>query len=219
MKLNYKILWIDDKIDSIISLGIKDYIQEYLESLEFITSIDCHETAKLEEAIIKQNKYDLILSDYEVDEDDQKADVLIKKIRSYDIFTEVLFYSGHSEFIQSLLGVDRISFFSLEGDEGYRGFKQKVIALINQTVYKLQELNSIRGLVMSETSELDNTVIDILNCFFSTESDDANKLREYIIKTVIKSSDGNLKRATKFNELSNPDIFLMPIKKHELLEN
>jgi hypothetical protein len=105
-----------------------------------------------------------------------------------------------------LLGVDRISFFSLERDEGYRGFKQKVITLINQTVYKLQELNSIRGLVMSETSELDNTVINILNCFFSTESDDANKLREYIIMAVFKSSDGNLKRATKFNELSNSDI-------------
>ena len=91
MKLNYKILWVDDKIDSIISLGIKDYIQEHLESLEFITSIDCYETAKLAEKIIKQTKYDLILSDFEVDEDDQKADVLIRKIRSYDIFTEVLF--------------------------------------------------------------------------------------------------------------------------------
>lgn len=206
MKLNYKILWIDDKIDSIISLGIKDYIQEYLESLEFITSIDCYETAKLETEIIKQNNYDLILSDFEVDEDGQNADVLIKKIRNYDIFTEVLFYSGHSEFIQSLIGVDRISYFSLEGDEGYKGFKQKVIELISQTVYKLQELNSIRGLVMSETSELDNTVIDILNDFFSTESDETLKLRNYIIDSVIESSDSNSKRAKKFNEFSNADI-------------
>ena len=112
MKLNYKILWVDDKIESIISLGIKDHIQNHLENLEFITTIDCYETSKLAEEIIKKTKYDLILSDFEVDEGEQKADALIKTIRSFEIFTEVLFYSGLPGFNQSMIGVDRISFFS-----------------------------------------------------------------------------------------------------------
>ena len=81
-----------------------------------------------------------------------------------------------------------------------------MLALINQTVYKLQELNSIRGLVMSETSELDNTIIDILNCFFSTENEEVTKLRDYIIKSVIDSCDGNSKKANKFNDFSNTEI-------------
>ena len=91
-------------------------------------------------------------------------------------------------------------------DEGMKGFRVRVYRLIELTIAKLQELNSIRGLVMSETSELDNTVIDILSSFFSSESAEAKELREYIISAVTKSVAGNSKKAETLNELSNSDI-------------
>ncbi len=212
MKMNYKILWIDDNIDDYIDMGIKSEFMVYLDNLGFIPTVDTFEDSIKAEEAIKATKYDLILSDYSIDEKgkekEKQGDVLIQKIRDGGVFTEVLFYSAQANFdeIAKNLYRDRVSFFSLVEDEGMKEFRVRVYRLIELTIAKLQELNSIRGLVMSETSELDNTVIDILSSFFSGENAEAKELREYIISTVTKSVAGNSKRAETLNEFSNSDI-------------
>jgi hypothetical protein len=212
MKMNYKILWIDDNIDDYIDMGIKSEFMVYLDNLGFIPTIDTFEDSKKAEEAIAVTKYDLILSDYSIDEKGnerkKQGDVLIQKIRDGGVFTEVLFYSAQANFdeIAKNLYRDRVSFFSLVEDEGMKEFRVRTYRLIDLTIAKLQELNNIRGLVMAETSELDNTVIDILSGFLSTESKEVNKLRNYIIKTIVDSAKANSIRANKFNELSNADI-------------
>jgi hypothetical protein len=199
MKLFYKILWIDDNIEEFISLGIKDEIQAHLEDLEFITTIDCFETSTLAKEKLqyhKSNYYDLIVSDYNIDNGD-KGDVLIKKLREYEIFTEVLFYSAVADFNQTTIGIDRISYFSLQGDEGYRGFRNKLTALIDQTVNKLQELPSIRGLVMGETSVLDSAVENILSEFFTDDNVECEKIKESILKKIEQSLKSNFNSQNK----------------------
>ena len=200
MKLRYNILWIDDQIEDIISLGVKDDIKEYLENLEFLTDIDCFETTSLAEDKLTRTKYDLILSDYNIEGGDEKGDALIKRIRNNEIFTEILFYSAQPNFKQEVIGLNRISYFSLENDEGYRNFKQEVKSLIDQTVYKLQELPAVRGMVMTETSILDSKVEDILLEFFSVENADTNKLREAILKRVENSLLDNFRKSKEFTK-------------------
>jgi CheY-like chemotaxis protein len=212
MKMNYKILWIDDNIEDYIDMGIKTEFILYLENLGFIPTIDTSEDGSKAEESLKVNKFDLILSDYNIDENgkvkEKQGDVLIQKIRDAGVFTEILFYSAQSNFdeIAKNLYRDRVSFFSLVEDEGMKEFRVRVYRLIDLTIAKLQELNSIRGLVMSETSELDNTVIDILSSFFSGENTEVEELRDYIITAVTKSVAGNLKRSEAIKELSNSDI-------------
>jgi hypothetical protein len=212
MKMNYKILWIDDQIEDYIEMGIKSEFYSFLENLGFIPTVDTFEDSAKAEDAIKSVKYDLILSDYSIDdkgkEKEKQGDVLIQRIRDYGIFTEVLFYSGQANFdeIAKNLYRDRVSFFSLIGDEGMKEFRVRVYQLIELTIAKLQELNNIRGLVMSETSELDNSVIDILNSFFTGENQEAEELRKYIITAIGKSVAGNMKRAETLSELSNSDI-------------
>lgn len=212
MKMNYKILWIDDNIEDYIEMGIKAEFILYLDNLGFIPTIDTSEDGGKAEESLKANKYDLILSDYNIDEKgkakEKQGDILIQKIRDGGVFTEILFYSAQSNFdeIAKNLYRDRVSFFSLVDDEGMKEFRQRVYKLIDLTISKLQELNSIRGLVMSETSELDNTVFDILSGFFSGENVESKELREYIITAVTKSASDNSKRAEKLKDLSNSDI-------------
>lgn len=212
MKMNYKILWIDDNIEDYIDMGIKAEFILYLENLGFIPTVDTSEDGAKAEESLKLNKYDLILSDYSIDEKgkvkDKQGDVLIQKIRDGGVFTEILFYSAQANFdeIAKNLYRDRVSFFSLVEDEGMKEFRVRVYRLIELTIAKLQELNSIRGLVMSETSELDNTVIDILSGFFSGENAETKELREYIIAAITKSVAGNSKRTETLKELSNSDI-------------
>lgn len=212
MKLNYKILWIDDNIEDIIDLGIKDELISFVESKEFIATIDCFEDTKTAIAKLESEKYDLILSDYNIDEKEQneekQGDYLINQIRQNDIFTEVLFYSSDSNFkeIAMKLYQDRVSFFSLLNDVSYKEFKNKTFKLIDLTITKLEELNNIRGLVMSETSELDNSVEEIIFSFLSKGNEDSEKLKAYIIESIISSATGNLKSAEKFGELNATEI-------------
>lgn len=206
MKLHYKILWIDDQIEDYIDMGIKDEFESYIELLGFIPTVECFENGTVAEQSINTKKYDLILSDYNIEGANEQGDVLIQKIRDGGVFTEVLFYSAQPDFdtIAKNLYRDRVSFFSLIGDESFKGFKEKVFKLIDHTVSKLQELNSIRGLVMSETSELDNTVEEILFSFLSKGSEGSKMLKAYICDIVLDSSKSNLKKAEKFCE---QDIF------------
>lgn len=212
MKLNYKILWIDDNIEDIIDLGIKDELISFVESKQFIATIDCFEDTKTAIAKLESEKYDLILSDYNIDEKEQneekQGDYLINQIRQNDIFTEVLFYSSDSNFkeIAMKLYQDRVSFFSLLNDVSYKEFKNKTFKLIDLTITKLEELNNIRGLVMSETSELDNSVEEIIFSFLSKGNEDSGKLKAYIIDSIISSATGNLKSAEKFGELDAAEI-------------
>nr|WP_199156688.1 response regulator [Pedobacter sp. ASV2] len=205
MKLHYKILWIDDQIEDYIEMGIKSEFESYLDSLGFTTLVETFENGSKAEQSIKSVNYDLILSDYNIEGENEQGDVLIQKIRDGGVFTEVLFYSAQSNFedIAKSLYRDRVSFFSLINDEGMREFRERVYRLINLTVAKLQELNNIRGLVMAETSELDNSVVDILSTFFSAESDEATKLRGYIIKSIQESTKGNQDKAAKLDDLEN----------------
>ena len=200
MKLNYKILWIDDQIEDYIEMGIKDELESYIEALGFTPTVECFENGSVAEESIDSVKYDLILSDYNIEGANEQGDILIQKIRDGGVFTEVLFYSAQPDFdtIAKNLYRDRVSFFSLIGDESFKGFKEKTLKLIDHTISKLQELNSIRGLVMSETSELDNSVEEILFSFLSKGNEQAEKLKKYICEIIVESSKSNLKNSEKF---------------------
>ncbi len=200
MKLNYKILWIDDQIEDIISLGVKDEIQEFLETLEFLPTIDCYQTKLLAEEKLRKSKYDLIVSDYNIGEDEDKGNILIDWIRKEEIFTEVLFYSAQRDFEKTLTGTDRISYFGLYNDEAYRGFKEKVCSLIQQTVYKFEELTPMRGLVMAETSILDSKIENILSNYFLINNEEREKLGETILKKIEDSMLGNFKKNEGFDK-------------------
>jgi len=198
MKLKYKILWIDDQMDDILSIGTKDDIQDYLKELEFEPTIDCYETRAIAEEKLTQYQYDLILSDYVIGAGENRGNYLIEWIRSNGIFTEVLFYSAEKDFEKALVKTDRISYFSLVGDEGYREFKQKVYWLIDQTVRKFEELTPMRGLVMAETSSLDSKVENILADYFLPDDKETDKLKEKILKKIEDSLLSNFTKNEKF---------------------
>ena len=201
MGIAYRILWVDDRIEDFIDLEIVSGINKFLEDLGYVPEITCLEDIGSAEDKLKEVKFDLILSDFNIESGENKnGDTLIKKIREGEIYTEVLFYSAQSdlEALAQALLVDRVSFYQITSEErAYEGFVKKIKWLIEQSVEKLQEIESIRGLVMSETSQLDASIKDVLTGFF--ESDSANKgtLRAYIIKKIKGSVGGNFEKNEK----------------------
>lgn len=155
MQLEYNILWIDNDIEDYIANGEVASIGTYLNDLGFESNIvTVDDEGELDNFIFK-HKYDLILSDFNLNA--TTGDVIIQEIRENKRFsTEILFYSAKNNFRdepevkERLAFMDRITFHTNRDT-----FLDKVEKLIILTLDKLLELNATRGLITSETSQLD----------------------------------------------------------------
>ena len=163
MNLKYRILWIENEEDWVES--IEDQIQEYLEDLGFVYE---RKLIAKEEQDISYNDYDLILMDLNLADQPNGAD-LISKIRDLGVYTDVVFYSAS--------GIDELRARGREKElEGvfYSGrtpdtaFVNRVKAVIDATLKKVQDLNNLRGLVMAEVSELDAMMGKIIPSYFNS---------------------------------------------------
>lgn len=164
MNLKYQILWIENEEDWVES--IEDQIQEYLEDLGFIYE---KKLIFKEEKDISYNDYDLILMDLNLADQPNGAE-LTSRIRDLGVYTDVVFYSA--------IGIDELRAKGREKElEGvfYSGrtpetaFINRVKAVINATLKKVQDLNNLRGLVMAEVSELDAMMDKIIPSYFNND--------------------------------------------------
>lgn len=211
MKLDYKILWLDDKIKSVVLADYQDDIEdlkEYIKSLGFKETIDFVRTeeelfSKLDEA----GEYDLIMTDYHLDEtkgNTRNGDDIIKTIRERDIFTEIMFYSAQGE-VKDTDRLDRITFFEsfrVLGDDHYEKIFRKAKELIELTVRKFQNIVTMRGMIMQETSSLDVEMEKILKKIIYV-SNQPEAIIE-IIKSKYKETNNKfIKKIEKENDIDN----------------
>lgn len=155
MKLTYKILWLDDKIDEFIEDEIISEIEKFLLDNGFkpeVTPLDS--TKDFLEAV--NDTYDLILTDYHLN--DINGHDIIKTIRGqdYSIMSEILFYTAQADLVDTDR-INRVSFLetnTLLGDHKELVL-QAVKSLIGLTIKKFQHIVAMRGMIMHETSSLD----------------------------------------------------------------
>lgn len=160
MRLKYNILWFENDIDWIDS--IKEKIEDFLFENAFILNPDIQENANnLDQLITDMNNHlkdvDLILMDFNLLNSD-KGDTIIQKIRTNEIFTEILFYS-QDEKVREKFKTDCVEgiYFS-DRDSFFIRLKQ----VIPHTIKKVLDLTNMRGLVMSETSLIDLKLNELL---------------------------------------------------------
>jgi len=199
MKIEYEILWIDDMKSWIDS--VRDDVIEYLEEKGFIAKIteitrnttDFHGSIKSE--IEASEKYDIILVDYNLasttsqngsfNKELEKGDSIIKKIRDDDIYTEIVFYSTNNEsHLLQLISKENIEgIFVAERDN----FSTKVNKVIEVTLKKVLDLNTMRGIVTGETSILDAEMDEIQTRIFKTLTKE--KQRVWLDEIIEKSKE------------------------------
>lgn len=196
MQIQYNILWIDDEIEKFESVGDLDRVKSFLIELGFTPLLVTLKDGKDIENQVAQTKFDLIISDFNIEEGHHGDDV-IRTVRNKNILTEVLFYSSQTDLksiAERLLTVDRISFHSQR-----RGLIEKIEQLIELTISKLLELNATRGLITSETSDLDvvieGIVMDLVfNKLKLTQDKIDEKVQSYIDDFLKKSPDSFSKK-------------------------
>lgn len=178
MSLTYKVLWVDDNKDEFKKE--EKELKKYIGDMFFSPKIDFCEDLTTAKHFIETERYDVIFSDYNIDE--EKGDEFISFIREKSVNTEVLFYSGQNELPEGRL--DRVTFFFETGSHREERLLKKMKELISLTVAKLNDLTQLRGLVMSEVSELDVKMKEIVADYCKKNESDEKDLRNYIIGKI-----------------------------------
>ncbi len=202
MRIDYSILWFED-VDAWYD-SIYTFVEEILEEHGFKLKVAKYkDDSELDKILTDAEDFDLILMDFNLK--DTKGDQIIEKIRHHQLYTEIIFYSASGEQAVRQALIER---GALDGvycaNRANEEFVEKVKKVIMTTIKKVQDLNNIRGLVMAETSNLDNLFREIILSFFEKEKDldKKNKLAAYIYNITKKSLSDNLKKITGFCDKS-----------------
>lgn len=171
MKIEYKILWLDDQIQDFIDDEIIEEIEEYLAEQGFDPMIVT--TSRSEEFFnLLDDSFDLLMTDYHLN--DMNGDEVIKKVRSqeYSVMSEVLFYTAKAD-LKDTDKISRVSFLetnTLLGD--HRDLVLRATkSLIALTIKKFHNIVSMRGMVMHETAHLDEIIFDLVKSVVNPEID------------------------------------------------
>lgn len=185
MKLDYKILWLDDQVHTINDDGYTADIYQYLSEQGFDAKIDLAKTeVEFFDFLDKDDSYDLILTDYHLDEtskNTRNGDEIIGLVRDRSIFTEIMFYSAQ-EAVADTIKKDRITFFDTRrvvGNGHFEKIVEKAISLIALTIKKFQHIVAMRGMIMNETSTIDADMLEIVTGFIQKTNSTEVKNRIY----------------------------------------
>ena len=201
MRLHYNILWIENEQTWL--KPAKEFVEDIIEENGFIPKIELKSTqADIKELLAEDEplkEFDLILVDFKLDKGDQGSDI-IQEIRQQNIYTEVMFYSQDSEGIRIEVNkhhLDGVYCSSRNNAE----FQDKFERIFKVTVKKIQHISAMRGLVMSETSALDNLLIDIMVKFYEKhdETDSAKSLYAYKLKKITDSFKSRDRRLANYS--------------------
>lgn len=192
MKLDYKIIWVEDKIDTEPFQDLVNDIKEHLENEFFNVKID---TAEDYDDFVKiyesQDTFDLIITDLNLNESHGSQVIDFIRDEKHN-FTEIFFYSANKELNNArLINSSRITFHQLEDQRYHKELGNSIKDLINLTISKFQHIISMRGMIMQETSSLDSIMDNIVKN--QLKNPDFKKDAEEILTTVFKNILDNAK--------------------------
>jgi hypothetical protein len=195
MKIDYNILWVEDDkswYDTTLEL-----FKGTLEEKGFELKSDRKTNFQQLNDLIQKDglqKYDMLLIDFTLP-NSSNGDEIIKLIRNSDIYTDILFYSSAVEKVR-----DSIRERGLEGvyTADKKEIETKFNFIFSTTIKKIQEVNSMRGLIMGETSELDVEIENAYNIIIELLTEDElkpkiNKIFSDDYKEIKKNNIKNCK--------------------------
>ncbi len=189
MQIDYKILWLDDQIESFIEDEYIEEIKDYLSNEGFEAMIETVDNSK-EFFNRLDNTYDLILTDYHMDEKgEMNGDKVVDIIRNESkVFAEILFYTARGD-LKDTVKLDRISFLETNspGVTHQRKVIEKIKSLITLTIQKFHNIVVMRGMIMNETSDMDEQKLEMIKEYINCSDIEKTNDLKYEILNEIKN--------------------------------
>lgn len=211
MKIEYKILWLDDEIQAFIDDEYIEEIENHIKGKGFLPKIITTNTASKFYSVL-DNTFDLILTDFHMRE--ENGDKVIEKIRNkYSVLTEIFFYTAKAD-LTDAEKIDRVSFLETKSakTEHYEKVISKALNLIDLTIIKFQNIIAMRGMIMHETSSLDVEMIEIIKKALNTDSINFEELSisiyDQLIELFTKKAEfvQECKQKKNFNQLTKDNF-------------
>lgn len=162
MKLQYRILWVEDETDYVDGFPF-NRVEEHIRDSGFEPALVLRASPEDVRKVVNQNEFDLLIIDFRIADDDFHGSDLIQQIRQNDCLTEVVFYSGspRSELHREAgnKGLEGIYFAPKDPD----GLVRKITDVFDLTVRKVLDVNNMRGFVMAGVAELDLLLDEIIH--------------------------------------------------------
>jgi CheY-like chemotaxis protein len=208
MKIEYKILWLDDNINIFVEDELISEIESHLTDNGFIPIIETASNAHdFFEKLKQDSDHDLILTDFHMS--DMNGDLVVEKIRSseYSIMTEILFYTAQAD-LKDTDRISRVSFLETR-QKTSRGSHAEIVVeetkkLIDLTVKKFQNIVAMRGMIMHETSDLDERMFSFIDNYIKTNEVD-DEFRKLIVDPIGKFHKEKFDKFTAHTEKNNID--------------
>ena len=195
MRLRYKILIFDDDFEWVD--GIKEDLIEIVQNEGLL--VNAEEDIKIcsneSEFSGMYDDYDIILIDYDLGS--QTGEQIIKRIRDYQHYTEVIFYSQGSNDLHEIISQKKIEGVYCSSRQDYL-FLNKFEKVFKNSIKKILDLNNLRGIVMAETSELDKLKSDVFKEAQKKGLIDREFFEDNIYQIVIGKSRDNFKTLNKY---------------------
>lgn len=191
MRIEYNILWVEDE-DSWYETT-SELFSDTLEDIGFkLVPKQCKTFDEVKEEIDRNclKDYDLLLVDFTLkgSESGERIIEFIRNFKDKPILTDVLFYSSAVENVRNSmkeLGLEGV--YTADRKDVETKFEQ----VVNTSIKKIQEVNTMRGLIMAETSDLDEIMLEITEMLLISDIsiDIKNYIEEIMIKTISDISD------------------------------
>lgn len=184
MRLDFKALWIDDQPRHVESFA--DAIRRRLRDLGFELKVQSVEALdKIDDAIgdhIHDDGIDLVLVDYDLGQGGAGGEKALAQIRERLPHKEVIFYSADDRerlrkiaFDAKIDGLNFSTRLSLADD---------TYSVIERMLHKIMDIDHMRGVVMSATSDIDFLVEKSIVAIY--ERMDGDKKKQFVDKILVK---------------------------------
>ena len=195
MKLNYYLLWVED--DDSWFKDTSELFEMTIKDFGFDAIIERKKTLlEVKEEIAKDNlkKFDIFLIDFNL-KDSASGDNIIELLRGKEIYTDIVFYSSDKGSI-----IESVKEHQFEGvyHSDRKEIEDKFVKVFKTTIKKIEEINSMRGLIVGETSELDALIEEHLIFYSQSKFIEKFNLAKFIEIEIVKSIE---KRSVKIDEL------------------
>jgi CheY-like chemotaxis protein len=199
MKLDYKIIWVEDKIDTKPFQSLKKNVNGHLENEFFNVTIETAEDfEEFKEKYEATETFDLIITDLNLNE--SHGSQVIDFVRDEKhILTEIFFYSANSELANTQLANNsRITFYQLDGQDYHKELQKSILGLIDLTISKFQHIVTMRGMIMQETSSLDLQMENIVKTQLKNNDlkDSIQPVLDNIFDNILANAEEKFKKAT-----------------------
>jgi len=164
MSFNFNILWIDDTPDWVDS--IKKSIENFLKEKGFeLHIIICEDGKDIEKKITPD--IDLIAIDFHIPSAAEQGNDIIKIIRKQQQYIDILFYTQDTSSEDTLPLYDGVYRSSRETGR----FESKMKELINMVLKRIESPTNMRGIIITETIDLESKIEDILIKIFGEKGE------------------------------------------------